>query len=55
MGEAASLALGLVFAGSNNESIISELIATASDSEHEKIIRSVCMSIGLISFQSPSA
>jgi len=54
MGEAAALALGLVFAGSNNESIISELIATAADSEHEKIIRSVCISIGLISFQSPS-
>lgn len=55
MGEASALALGLVFAGTNNESVISELIATASDSEHEKIIRSVCISIGLISFQSPSA
>ena len=54
MGEAAALALGLVFAGSNNESVISELIATAADSEHEKIIRSFCISIGLISFQSPS-
>lgn len=54
MGEAAALALGLVFAGTNNESIISELIAIASESEHEKVIRSVCISIGLISFQSPS-
>lgn len=54
MGEASALALGLVFAGTNNESIISELIATASESEHEKIIRSVCIAIGLISFQSPS-
>lgn len=34
MGEAAALALGLVFAGSNNEAIISELIAIASESEH---------------------
>ena len=32
MGEAAALSLGLIFAGSNNESIISELIATASES-----------------------
>ncbi len=54
MGEAAALGLGLVFAGTNNESILSELIATASDTEHEKIIRSVCIAIGLISFQSPS-
>lgn len=54
MGEAAALALGLVFAGTNNEAIISELIAIASESEHEKVIRSVCISIGLISFQSPS-
>jgi hypothetical protein len=34
MGEASALALGLVYAGTNNESIISELIATASESEH---------------------
>lgn len=54
MGEASALGLGLVYAGTNNESIISELIAIASESEHEKIIRSVCISIGLISFQSPS-
>ena len=55
MGEAAALALGLVFAGTNNESIVSELIAVASETEHEKIQRSVCIAIGLISFQSPSA
>lgn len=54
MGEASALALGLIFAGTNNETIISELIAAASESEHEKVIRSVCISIGLISFQSPS-
>ena len=54
MGEAAALALGLVFAGTNSEAVISELIAVASESEHEKVIRSVCIAIGLISFQSPS-
>jgi hypothetical protein len=32
MGEAAALALGLIFAGTNNEAIISELIAIASES-----------------------
>jgi hypothetical protein len=30
MGEAAALALGLVFAGTNNEAVVSELIAVAS-------------------------
>jgi 26S proteasome regulatory subunit N2 len=54
MGEASALALGLTFAGTNNEAILSDLIAFAQDTEHEKILRSICISIGLISFQSPS-
>lgn len=54
MGEASALALGLTFAGTNNEAIIADLITVAADTEHEKIIRSVCLAIGLISFQSPS-
>jgi len=48
------LGLGLTFAGTNNEAILSDLIAVAQDTDHEKILRSVCLSIGLISFQSPS-
>jgi len=31
MGEASALALGLTFAGTNNESILSDLIAIAQD------------------------
>lgn len=54
MGEASALALGLTFAGTNNESILSDLIAIAQDTEHEKTLRSICLSIGLISFGSPS-
>ena len=54
MGEASALGLGLTFAGTNNEAILSDLIAFAEDTEHEKILRSICVSIGLISFQSPS-
>jgi 26S proteasome regulatory subunit N2 len=54
MGEASALSLGLTFAGTNNEAILSDLIAFAQDTEHEKILRSICIAIGLISFQSPS-
>jgi len=54
LGEASALAIGLVYAGTSNEAILSELIAIAKDTEHEKITRSICMSIGLICFQNPS-
>ena len=54
MGEASALAIGLTFAGTNNESILSDLIALAQDTEHEKTLRSICLSIGLISFGHPS-
>ena len=54
MGEASALAIGLTFAGTNNEAILSDLIGIAQDTEHEKTLRSICLSIGLISFGSPS-
>lgn len=54
MGEASALGLGLLYAGTNNEAVMSDLIVIASESEHEKVIRSICIAIGLISFQSPS-
>ena len=54
MGEASALALGLTFAGTNNEAVLSDLIGIAQDTEHEKTLRSICMSIALISFGSPS-
>lgn len=34
MGEASALGLGLTFAGTNNEAIISDLIAIAQDTDH---------------------
>ncbi len=54
MGEASALAIGLTFAGTNNEAILSDLIAIAQDTEHEKTLRSICLAIGIISFGSPS-
>lgn len=54
MGEASALAIGLTYAGTNNESILSDLIAIAQDSEHEKTLRSICLSIAIISFGFPS-
>ena len=53
-GEASALALGLTFAGTNNEAILSDLIAIAQDTDHEKTLRSICMAIGIVSFGSPS-
>ena len=54
MGEASALAIGLIYAGTSDEAILSELIAIAQDTEHEKTLRSICLSIGLICFQNPS-
>ena len=54
MGEASALALGLIYAGTNNEAILSELIGMAAESEHEKVIRSISLSMGLICYGSPS-
>ncbi len=53
-GEASALALGLTFAGTNNEAILSDLIAISQETEHEKTLRSICMAIGLVSLGSPS-
>lgn len=54
MGEASALAIGLTYAGTNSDAILSDLIAIAQDTEHEKTLRSICLSIGLISFGHPS-
>ena len=48
IGEAAGYGLGLVCAGSANESAIEEMITHANDSKHEKIIRALSISLALI-------
>ena len=54
IGEAAALGIGLVYAGSGNDMILSELANYADESDHEKILRSICMSIGIVNFELPS-
>jgi 26S proteasome regulatory subunit N2 len=34
MGEASALAIGLVYAGTNNDSILADLITAAQDTQH---------------------
>lgn len=54
IGEAAGLSLGLVFAGTANEAILGELLNYAEETDHEKVLRSICMSIGILNFGKPS-
>lgn len=54
IGEAAALGIGLVYAGTGNEMILSELANSADESDHEKILRSICLSIGIVNFELPS-
>ncbi|CEL95825.1 unnamed protein product [Vitrella brassicaformis CCMP3155] len=50
-GEAAGYAMGLVMLGSTSEHAISELLAYAHDTQHEKIIRACALSLALIMFK----
>lgn len=54
IGEAAALSIGLVYAGTANDAILGELINFAQETEHEKILRSICLAIGIINFEKPS-
>jgi len=54
IGEAAALGIGLVYAGTGNDVILSELANYADESDHEKILRSICLSIGIVNFELPS-
>jgi 26S proteasome regulatory subunit N2 len=47
-GESAGIAIGLVFLGSGESSVIQELITYAHETQHEKIIRGISVGIGLI-------
>ena len=49
-GEAAALALGLIMAGSGNDSAISDLVEYGQETQHEKIIRSLGLAIAMINY-----
>ena len=50
IGEASAYSMGLVMTGSANESAIDEMLAHASNSNHEKIIRALSISLALIMY-----
>lgn len=49
-GEAAGIAIGLLMAGSKNGAVIQEILDYARETKHEKLIRSIGISIALIMF-----
>lgn len=49
-GEAAGMAIGLVFLGSGNSVVVDELLAYSRETQHEKIIRGLSLGIGLSLF-----
>ena len=50
IGEAAGIAIGLILLGSRNEQAIQDLITYAHDTQHEKIIRAIAVSLALIMY-----
>ena len=50
IGEAAAYSIGLVMTGSANEEVIEEMLAHAANSNHEKIIRALGISLALIMY-----
>lgn len=50
IGEAAGLGMGLVMLGSADPTAIEEMITHAQDSKHEKIIRSLAISLALLMY-----
>jgi 26S proteasome regulatory subunit N2 len=55
IGEAAGYAIGLVMLGSRNEQAIEDLVTYAHDTQHEKIIRAIALSLALIVYGSAEA
>lgn len=51
-GEAAAIAIGLVMIGSCNEELVEELLSYARETQHEKIIRGLAISIALVFYGS---
>lgn len=50
IGEAAALAIGLVELGSGNATALSDLVAYAHETQHEKIIRGIAVGLALIMY-----
>jgi len=50
IGEAAAYGMGLVLTGSGNEAAIEEMMSHAADSNHEKIIRALGISLALLMY-----
>lgn len=50
IGEAAAYGMGLVLTGSGNEAAIEEMLSHAADSNHEKIIRALGISLALLMY-----
>jgi 26S proteasome regulatory subunit N2 len=50
IGEAAACGMGLVMVGSGDEQAIEEMMSHAADSNHEKIIRALGISLSLIMY-----
>jgi 26S proteasome regulatory subunit N2 len=50
IGEAAAFGMGLVMIGSGDENAIEEMISHAADSNHEKIIRALGISLALVMY-----
>lgn len=50
IGESAAFGMGLVMIGSADESAIEEMMSHAADSNHEKIIRALGISLSLIMY-----
>jgi len=47
VGEATAYSMGLVMLGSANETVIEEMLVHAGDSQHEKIIRALSVSLAM--------
>ena len=54
-GEGAGYGIGLVMAGSGNEQVLSDLLAYAHETHHEKIVRACCVAIALVLFEQEQA
>lgn len=50
VGEAAGIAIGLVELGSGNSTALSDMVAYASDTQHEKIIRGIAIGLALVMY-----
>jgi len=50
IGEATAYSMGLVMLGSANQNVIEEMVQHASDSQHEKIIRALSVSLAMLMY-----